>query len=269
MATYAIGDVQGCYDALCCLLDKIDYEPSKDELWFAGDLVNRGPDSLATLRKIKSLNARIVLGNHDLHLLACFYSSQPKAPKKKDTFNDILSAPDCEELLLWLKQQPLMHWDKKRKIVMTHAGLPHIWNTEKAFELSREVQQKLNSDDVADYFDAMYGNDPDVWSEGLTGVARLRVITNYFTRMRFITELGALDFAAKESIESAPQGFRPWFDFSDERGESILFGHWAALSGETNKSLIHALDTGCVWNGALTAMNVDTKERIACDCQHD
>lgn len=269
MATYAIGDVQGCYEALCCLLDKLDFNPSKDELWFAGDLVNRGPDSLATLRKVKALNAKVVLGNHDLHLLACYYASEPKLPKKKDTLGDIISAPDCEELLNWLKQQPLMVWDKIRGIVMTHAGLPHIWSTEQAYALSQEVHEALLSDSCAPYFDAMYGNNPDVWSEDLIGTDRLRVITNYFTRMRFVTEDGNLDFAAKETIESAPDGYRPWFDIDCNRNEQIVFGHWAALGGITNKPYIHGIDTGCVWNGKLTAINIDTEERIACDCEHD
>lgn len=269
MAVYAVGDVQGCYQALCCLLEKIQFSPSRDSLWFAGDLVNRGPESLLSLRKIRDLDAKVVLGNHDLHLLACCYASQPKGPKKKDTLSEILSAPDRDDLVGWLKQQPLMHWDKTRDLVMTHAGLPHIWSTEKAFELSHEVHSKLMSNNLSDYFDAMYGNTPETWSDDLSGTERLRVITNYFTRMRFITEQGALDFAAKESIESAPRGYRPWFEFEVRRKEKLVFGHWAALEGKTNVSGIEALDTGCVWNGALTAMNVDTGERIACDCGHD
>lgn len=269
MATYAIGDVQGCYDALRCLLDKISFDATQDHLWFAGDLINRGPDSLASLRFIKSLNATVVLGNHDLHLLACHYASEPRAPKRKDTLKEILDAPDRDELLHWLKQQPLMVWDQSRHLVMTHAGLPHIWSTKQAFKLNREVQAVLQSDDCAAYFDNMYGNDPDAWSEDLTGTARLRVITNYFTRMRFVTEQGNLDFAAKETIESAPKGYRPWFEFESSRKEQQVFGHWAALSGVSNKEGIHALDTGCVWNGELTAMNIDTGKRISCDCQHD
>lgn len=268
MATYAIGDVQGCYEALCCLLEKLNFNEEKDELWFAGDLVNRGPDSLASLRKIKALNAKVVLGNHDLHLLACYFASEPRAPKKKDTLQEILSAPDCEELLTWLIKQPLMIWDQSRDLVMTHAGLPHIWSTAQAFALSQEVHHKLLSGHVSDYFDAMYGNHPAAWSENLIGNDRLRVITNYFTRMRFITDSGELDFAAKEAIDYAPAGFSPWFDMPSGRKEQVLFGHWAALSGVTKQDGVHALDTGCVWNGSLTAMNIDTGDRIACDCEH-
>jgi len=276
LATYIIGDVQGCYESLLCLLERIAYDPAKDKLWFAGDLVNRGPDSLSSLRLIKNIASKVVLGNHDLHLLACFYGSKASL-KKKDTFGDILAAPDCHELLGWLKQQPLMVWSKKKNVVMSHAGLPHIWSTEQAYALSKEVNSVLCSDDAADFFDHMYGNEPSAWSEGLLGMERLRVITNYLTRMRFVSDSGQLEFLAKESVDSAPAGFKPWFAYDRNDKEDIAFGHWAALLGKTvvgtgvgkaGRAKVHAIDTGCVWGGALTAMNVRTKERFACECEH-
>jgi bis(5'-nucleosyl)-tetraphosphatase (symmetrical) len=269
MARYAIGDVQGCFDSLKALLNKIKFDSTKDELWFAGDLVNRGPKSLASLRFIKQLGekgdlaARVILGNHDLHLLACYHTD--RSAKKKDTFTDILKSPDCDELMAWLIRQPLMRWDKEANFVMTHAGIPHIWNIEKAYHLSQEVFQALQGHNSRDFFENMYGNDPAIWSDDLTGLTRLRVITNYFTRMRFIKPNGELDFAAKESLDSAPESFAPWFSFPPQSNARFIFGHWAALSGKTAYGdQFQAIDTGCVWKGKLTALNLDTLERHSC-----
>lgn len=266
MARYAIGDVQGCYESLMALLDKICFEPENDELWFAGDLVNRGPKSLDTLRFIKGLGeskgepAKVILGNHDLHLLACYFTR--RQAKKKDTFSDILSAPDCQELIHWLLRQPLMIWDKESNFVMTHAGVPHIWNTQQAFELNQEVSDILQSQQRDAFFENMYGNEPAVWSDDLSGLSRLRVITNYFTRMRFIKTNGELDFAAKEDLGSAPDGFSPWFSFPPKSNARFIFGHWAALTGKTGYGdQFQAIDTGCVWGGELTALNLDSLER--------
>ena len=275
MPRYAIGDVQGCYQSLVCLLDKISFDQDKDELWFAGDLVNRGPDSLDCLRLIKGLGeqgghpAKVILGNHDLHLLATYYLKRQS--KRKDTFDEILAADDCAELMTWLRHQPLMIWDKEHDIVMSHAGIPHIWSIEQAFAYSQEVAHELRIGNYDAFFDVMYGNTPEEWSEHLDGMHRLRVITNYFTRMRFITENGKLDFSAKEALSSTPQDYTPWFQFPRAESTSLLFGHWAALSGITGlaapeKHQFHALDTGCVWGGTLTAMDIDTHERFACDC---
>lgn len=266
MATYVIGDVQGCYEPLLCLLDQISFNPKKDKLWFAGDLVNRGPDSLKCLRLIKKLAKKVVLGNHDLHLLACYYGRTINV-KKKDTFGQILAAPDCEELMEWLRQQPLMVWSKKKNLVMTHAGLPHIWTARQAYQLSKEVNKVLRSEHAAEFFEQMYGNEPNVWSDKLTDYSRLRVITNYLTRMRFITASGQLEFAAKQAVESAPEGFQPWFAYPRKDDVTLAFGHWAALMGRTDHRDIHALDTGCVWGGGLTAMNARTKERFTCQCE--
>lgn len=272
MARYAIGDVQGCYTTLMHLLEDIRFQPEQDELWFAGDLVNRGPQSLPSLRFIKALGeqggrpAKVVLGNHDLHLLACYHTD--RVAKKKDTFTDILAAPDCDELMQWLIQQPLMHWDKTANIVMTHAGLPHIWDIDKAFALSQEVHQALQAQNLRDFFENMYGNQPAGWSDNLQGLTRLRVITNYFTRMRFIKTNGELDFSAKETLDSAPPGFSPWFDFPPQHSARLVFGHWAALSGETGQGpQFQAIDTGCVWGGRLTALNLDALQRITCPAQ--
>jgi len=275
MARYAIGDVQGCYQSLNCLLERLAFDQQKDELWFAGDLVNRGPNSLDCLRKIKQLgdsgghSAKVVLGNHDLHLLATYYGE--RKPKRKDTFDEILSAPDCQELMAWLKKQPLMVWDREHNIVMMHAGIPHIWSVEEAFAYSQEVSEQLTGLDYVAFFDVMYGNEPNVWSPDLKGLDRLRVITNYFTRMRFIKPSGELDFAAKETLDSAPESYVPWFKLPREDNVQMLFGHWAALSGVTGlkgeaEKQFQALDTGCVWGGALTAINLDTGERTLCSC---
>jgi bis(5'-nucleosyl)-tetraphosphatase (symmetrical) len=266
MARYAIGDLQGCFKSLECLLARLSFNPEHDELWFAGDLVNRGPDSLACLRYIKNLGAatRVVLGNHDLHLLAIHANKQ--SPKRKDTLLQILEAPDCDELILWLRQQPLMIWDADSDFVMVHAGIPAMWAIPEAFKFSQEVSAILTSEDHAKFFEVMYGNHPDNWSNALTGMTRLRVITNYFTRMRFIRADGALDFAAKETLDSAPKDFLPWFQEARVDKTTILFGHWAALTGVTDNEQFQALDTGCVWGGALTAMNIDTGERTSCQC---
>ena len=266
MARYAIGDIQGCFKSLECLLTKLAFKPEQDELWFAGDLVNRGPESLACLRYIKSLgaSARVVLGNHDLHLLALH--SAKKSPKRKDTLLPILTAPDCDELMFWLRQQPLMIWDSSHNFAMVHAGIPAMWSIPQAYKLSQEVSAILKSEEHAQFFELMYGNQPEKWSDELDGMSRFRVITNYFTRMRFIRADGTLDFTAKETLDSAPDGYIPWFKAPRADSTMILFGHWAALMGETHHKQFQALDTGCVWGGTLTAMNIDTLQRTSCAC---
>jgi bis(5'-nucleosyl)-tetraphosphatase (symmetrical) len=265
LAIYVIGDVQGCFTALNGLLEKLVFDRDSDQLWFAGDLVNRGPESLSCLRLIKELGpaARVVLGNHDLHLLATYFGG--REPKRKDTLDSVINAPDVAELMHWLKQQPLMIWDQERDLAVTHAGIPHIWSVAQAFKLGQEVETILQSDRYAEYFSTMYGNTPDVWTQSLKGMDRLRVITNYFTRMRFIDRNGVLNLSVKESADSAPSGFMPWFGIPRTDQTRILFGHWAALEGVTNDSQFQALDTGCVWGGALTAINLDSMQRISCD----
>ncbi|BES73421.1 symmetrical bis(5'-nucleosyl)-tetraphosphatase [Marinobacter nanhaiticus D15-8W] len=266
MTDYAVGDIQGCYDRLLDVLEKVDFSPSRDRLWVAGDLINRGPSSLATLRYIESLgaSATVVLGNHDLHLLAVVLGGHTIKPK--DTLNDILEAEDRRYLIGWLRQQHLAVYDPTRDIFMSHAGLPHIWSVDEAMLHGKDLENVLQGDDAGAYFQQMYGNEPAGWDPSLTGMDRWRVITNYFTRMRFIAEDGRLELAAKESAAGAPDGFAPWFSFPRDDQARVIFGHWAALEGKTGIDRYIALDTGCVWGGALTLMNLDTGERIHCDC---
>lgn len=266
MTDYAIGDIQGCYDRLRDVLAKVDFSPSRDRLWVAGDLINRGPSSLATLRYIESLgtSAMVVLGNHDLHLLAVALGGHEV--RRKDTLADILDAPDHDRLLDWLRQQHLCIHDPTRNLVMVHAGLPHIWSVDRAVGFAREVEGVIRGSTAQEYFAHMYGNRPERWDDGLTGMDRWRVITNYFTRMRFIASDGTLELATKESADSAPEGFIPWFRFPREDDVRVVFGHWAALEGRTGTDQFIGLDTGCVWGGALTMMNLDSGEKIHCDC---
>lgn len=252
MSTYAIGDVQGCFDQLMELLDKLQFSPKQDTLWFVGDLVNRGPKSLEVLRYINNLpNKVVVLGNHDLHLLALVNGH----PFKNHTVHDILSAPDCKELADWLRQQPLMHYDKNLNYAMVHAGIYPLWDLQTAKKLSEEVESVLQSDDYPELIDNMYGNAPEKWNDNLTGWDRLRFIINAFTRMRFCTEDGKLDLETKGDLTSAKPGFIPWFSVPNRaaKNERILFGHWAALNGKADEVNVFALDTGCVWGNMLTA----------------
>lgn len=266
MTDYAIGDIQGCYDPLKSVLDKAGFSPSRDRLWVAGDLVNRGPASLKTLRYIKSLgsSAAVVLGNHDLHLLAVVLGGHKL--KRKDTLTEVLQAPDRPELMDWLRQQHLCVYDASRNLLMAHAGLPHIWDVPQALDCAREVEEVIRSNQAAEYFALMYGNQPAGWHNTLSGMDRWRVITNYFTRMRFIAPDGRLELTAKESAETAPEGFAPWFDYARTDDVRVVFGHWAALEGSTGIDRFVGLDTGCVWGGALTLMNLDSGEKIHCDC---
>lgn len=269
MATYAVGDLQGCLEALQCLLKKVAYDPTKDRLWLVGDLVNRGPQSLETLRFLYSIRESLVcvLGNHDLHLLAA--GKNIERLKKSDTLRDIIEAPDGAELLDWLRQQKLMHYDEQRNVALVHAGIPPQWSLRKALKCAAEVEAALQDDNMLPlYLDGMYGNDPAKWDSDLKGVTRLRVITNYFTRMRFCTAEGKLDLKSKEGVDSAPPGYKPWFQHKERKTKDvkIIFGHWAALEGKVLEPGISALDTGCVWGGALTLMDVDSGERLSCIC---
>ncbi|GFM81050.1 bis(5'-nucleosyl)-tetraphosphatase, symmetrical [Pseudomonas cichorii] len=269
MAVYAVGDLQGCLEPLKCLLDDVRFDPARDQLWLVGDLVNRGPQSLETLRFLYSIRESIVcvLGNHDLHLLAA--SRKIERLKKSDTLREILEAPDSNELLDWVRRQKLMHYDAQRNIAMAHAGIAPQWSLKKALKCASEVEQALQDDNLYEPFlDGMYGNEPVKWDNDLQGVTRLRVITNYFTRMRFCTREGKLDLKSKEGIETALPGYKPWFQHENRktRDLKIIFGHWAALEGKCDEPGIYALDSGCVWGGAMTLMNVDTLERHRCDC---
>lgn len=268
MSTYAIGDIQGCYSALRCLLDKIAFDPSKDRLWLAGDLVSRGPDSLDTLRFLKNLGDSVtfVLGNHDLHLLAL--AEGIRQPHPGDALEPVLNAPDRDELLDWLRHGKVLHQDKRLGFVMVHAGIPPQWSLSQAVAHARELEAVLHSPHYRDFLANMYGNQPNRWKNKLIGYDRLRVITNYFTRMRFCTEKGEMEFATKTGALDAPPGFAPWFvhPLRKTRDHRILFGHWAALEGKVDTPSVFALDTGCVWGGSLSALRLEDETWFRCQC---
>ncbi|WP_447893993.1 symmetrical bis(5'-nucleosyl)-tetraphosphatase [Vreelandella sp. GE22] len=268
MSTYAIGDLHGCHAEFVALLDKLSFDPTRDTLWLVGDLINRGPGSLACLQEAKALGsaARCVLGNHDFHLLVAARGGGRL--KRGDTLDDILGAPQREALLDWLQAQPLAVVEETT--LMAHAGILPSWSAEAALGYSAEVQAALASEASGRFLETLYGNEPARFTEALDGMDRLRALVNVFCRMRFISADGTLDFAAKEGLDSAPAGFYPWFQFPREDDIRLIFGHWAALEGQTPKAKIdvHALDTGCVWGGALTAMNLDTGERTAVASQN-
>jgi len=259
LATYAIGDIQGCYKELCRLLELIDFDATEDRLWLVGDLVNRGPDNLAVLRLVMSLGDRAVtvLGNHDLHLLAIVLGGH--SLNRSDTFRDVLVAPDLDEIVGWYCRQPLLVRDDRLGCVMTHAGIPHIWDLSQAAELAAEVEEVIAAGQRR-YFEKLYGNEPARWSDALKGMDRLRAITNYLTRMRLVRKDGTLDFSHKGAIADAPRGLVPWYDMRAKAplGMRLLFGHWAALEGHTGSEECIALDTGCVWGRELTALKLDT-----------
>ena len=265
MATYAIGDLQGCYDSLLRLLEKLNFDKKKDKLWFAGDLVNRGPDSLSTLRFVKSLgdNAITVLGNHDLHLLAIAYGV--KTTRSPD-LQRILDAEDKEDLLHWLSSQPLLHHDAELNFTLTHAGVYPLWTLKQAQTYSAELEVELKNN-LTEFLNNMYGDKPDKWSESLTGFDRLRFICNVFTRMRYCTQKGELDLSSNGAPGTIPEGTLPWFEITNRQinNEALLFGHWSTL-GKVNKENIFPLDTGCVWGGQLTALKLETSEYISIDC---
>lgn len=263
MAVFAIGDVQGCLDDLARLLERLNFEPEEDTLWFTGDLVNRGPKSLETLRFVRGLgeNAVSVLGNHDLHLLAIAAGYQPLKPK--DTLRALLDAPDAAELLAWLRHRPLAHYDAHLGYLLVHAGLPPEWDLAAALAAAREVEAVLRGPHHAELLRDMYGNEPARWSESLEGAARLRYIINAFTRIRFCTADGRLDFAHKGPPGSQPPGLMPWFGVPGRRNADldVLFGHWSTLL-DSKTPRAWALDTGCLWGGKLTALRLDDEESL-------
>ena len=266
MATYAIGDIQGCYDSLQRLLENCAFDPAKDRLWLVGDLVNRGPKSLETLRFIKSLGATAltVLGNHDLYLLMVAEGGA-KFRGKDDTIQPILDAPDCAELLDWLRHQPLCHTEGNYCLV--HAGLLPQWTAARARELAREVEAKLQGPDFRDFVLNLWGSEPAGWSDDLTGWPRLRVIVNAMTRMRFCTRFGIMEFKAKGKLSNAPVGHLPWFEVPDRLSADavLVTGHWSALGLKITPNLL-ALDSGCLWGGHLTAVRLEDRQVFQVDC---
>lgn len=263
MATYAIGDVQGCFDELQDLLKKIQFNPLHDQLWFAGDLINRGPQSLDVLRFIKNLGSahKVVLGNHDLHLLASWVHG--KSISSKDTLQPILEAHDGEALCQWLRHQPILVEDIELGFVMLHAGVLPQWNIEQTRKYACEIEQTLQSDAYIHFLTHMYSNEDNIWRENLTGLSRLRTLVNVFTRIRYCDENGAMALTEKGELGTQSAGLKPWFSFSDRktRDQKIVFGHWAALEGKIlGEHNVFSLDTGCVWGRSLRAMRLEDLE---------
>lgn len=273
MAIYAIGDVQGCYDALQRLLSEVGFKPDRDRLWFCGDLVNRGPDSLRTLEFIHSIrdNVVTVLGNHDLHLMATYFHH--KRPGRKDTLDELLAADNADTLMQWLRQQPLIHHDEELGVTLVHAAIHPLWSREQAMQLASEVETMLVSDDHVQFYRHMYGDKPHYWSDKLRSWPRLRYITNIFTRLRFMDPDHKVSLNAKGAPGSQTGNSMPWFDIPDRAtaDNKIIFGHWSTLSlVEREYPNVYPLDTGCLWGGQLTAMRVDDgfeMIRVGCEQQ--
>lgn len=264
MATYALGDIQGCYEELRRLLDRLDFDPQRDKLWFVGDLVNRGPDSLKVLRFVKSLGERAVtvLGNHDLHLLAL--ASGQCGDRDRESLAEVLTAPDRDELLHWLRHRPLMHRDPRKDFALIHAGLAPQWDLATALACAGEVEAALRDPAYPELLGAMYGDEPRLWSPSLRGMARLRFIVNCFTRLRYCDLDGGLMLREKGPIGAQSPLALPWFRVPGRRtgGDRILFGHWSTL-GYYAAENVWALDSGCLWGGRLTAIRVRRKKSMS------
>lgn len=266
MSNYVVGDIQGCYKPLNKLLKKVKFKPGQDKLWCVGDLVNRGPRSLETLRFLQDIDdsVEIVLGNHDLHFIAIHENCSPA--RTKDTLGKLLSAPDCQALSNWLREKPLVHFDcietkhGLENFLMLHAGVAPQWSLQKTLDLAAEVELTLQSKEYRSFLKHMYGDRPIRWHDKLEGYERLRTITNYLTRVRFCDEIGSLRLSVKEGLCAAPSGFKPWFEYEKISPKAtILFGHWAALEGYTGKRRVYALDTGYVWGRELTLMRLEDR----------
>lgn len=266
MAIYAIGDIQGCYDELQRLLDVIKFDNSSDQLWFVGDLVNRGPQSLQTLRFVKSLGAAAitVLGNHDLHLLAA--SCLEKEAQKRNALHQVLEAPDCDELMDWLRRRPLFHF--QNDYCLLHAGLPPQWDFAQTVKMARKAEATLQGPGYRDFLKKMYGNKPKRWSAHLKGINEIRFIINCFTRMRYCEKDGSLDFSFSCAPGFQPDHLMPWFQMPKRKNSDmqIIFGHWSTLGFHAGQNC-YGIDTGCLWGGQLTALKLSNPvERISIDC---
>jgi len=261
MTRFAIGDIQGCHDELVQLIEQIGFKPDRDQIWFTGDLVNRGPKSLEVLRHVRAMgdNAICVLGNHDLHLLALAFGTKRKV-KSADTLDEIFTARDRDVLLDWLLALPLVHFDASHGDLLVHAGLIPQWNASTAVELSHEVEMAL-AKDARNLFDNMYGDQPDRWSDDLKPAERLRVAINVFTRMRICTREGRIELKMKGSGEDVRPPWRPWFEHDNRQSRNVrvIFGHWSAR-GLVRTHDVLGLDTGCVWGGSLTAFDLDSPD---------
>lgn len=265
MATYAIGDLQGCFTAFQRLLEVIRFDPNQDKLWLVGDIVNRGPDSLPLLRYVKQAGdaIRMVLGNHDLHLLMVAAGIARNHPS--DTIQPILDAPDRDELLHWLRQQQLFHFENQH--AMVHAGLLPSWSIAQAEQLAHEVESALRQDNHHELFARMYGNEPNYWQDDWAGYIRLRVIINAMTRIRVCTPDGRMNFAFKGDPQSIPDGYMPWFSLPHRisQNTTIICGHWSGLGLHITDNLI-ALDSGCVWGGQLSAIRLEDRKVFQIPC---
>ncbi len=259
MATYVIGDIHGCYQTLQQLLEILPFDPASDKLWSTGDLVNRGPDSLGVLRWARELGETltVVLGNHDLHMLAV--AAGARAMREDDDFRDVLEAPDADDFLEWLSTRPLFH--RRGDTALVHAGLLPSWTLDRAEQLAGEVEATLRSSERDDFFEVMYGNEPRRWRDALEGHDRLRLIVNAMTRMRVLDDEDGLEFDFKQSLDELPDARLPWFEHPDRafEGARLVFGHWSTL-GYHRHCDIHGLDSGCVWDGRLTAMRLEDGE---------
>ena len=255
MALYAIGDIQGCHTEFRDLLDVIGFDVSRDRLWLVGDLVNRGPGSLAVLRDVMAMGdaATAVLGNHDFHLLTI--AAGHRKPHRGDTLDDVLAAPDRDALVAWLMRRPLVVVEGD--YAMVHAGLLPSWTAAQALSLSREVEAVLASDRAHEFLGVLYGDEPRQWRDDLTGYDRLRVVVNACTRLRFCTSDDTMELAEKRGVESTPEGFAPWFQHPARRSASsiVVCGHWSTLDLLLTPNVM-MLDSGCVWGGALTAVRL-------------
>ena len=262
MAHYAVGDIQGCFDELIDVLEQAKFNPQHDKLWVVGDMINRGPKSLETLRFLynnrHAVNA--VLGNHDLHFLAVLHNQNYARPS--DTFTELLNAQDISTLAEWLRHLPLCYYDSTQNYCMAHAGIAPQWTLEQALSLSKEVEACLQSSNMPTYLRTMYGNEPSIWHNDLQGYERLRCITNYFTRMRACSLSGQLDLGYKWGLDNLPKGYYPWFQHPERKTQTtrILFGHWASLNGHIGLDYVYGLDTACVWGKHLTLLNLDTQQ---------
>lgn len=263
MATYVIGDLQGCHADLLALLALVRFDPARDRAWFTGDLVNRGPASLAVLRTVRALGDRalVVLGNHDLHLLACRYVAGV-AQRRGDTLDDVLAAPDRDELLDWLRARPLLHFDPGLGVALVHAGLPPQWSLDEALALAAEASRELAGPDPAATLRDMYGNQPDRWDSRHRGRDRFRFVVNALTRLRYVGPDGRLELRAKGAPGTQPAGLVPWFAAAGRRSHDtrIAFGHWSTLRltpAERARHNVLPLDTGAVWGGTLTAWRLE------------
>lgn len=249
-----MGDIQGCYKELIALLESVDFDRSVDHLWVTGDMINRGPNNIETINFLRQLpNAQIVLGNHDLHFLAVALTA--RTPSRSDTFQDLLESADLPEIISWMRHQPLAFYSAQFDALMVHAGIPSNWTISGALAYAAEVEAVLRDERHQGYFELMYGDYPDLFAESLEGIDRWRSITNYFTRLRFCSSSGVMEFATKSEV--APEGYAPWFSYPREDSTRILFGHWAAIEGKTLSPQFVALDTGCVWGRSLSAVRME------------